>query len=706
MNTKIRPVHLQRRAFIYLRQSSPGQVEFHRESTERQYALADRAAALGWDRSQIRILDGDLGKSGTSVDNRADFLELMAAVGIGEAGAVFALEISRFSRSQADWHKLLDVCALTDTLVVDHDGIYDPNDFNDRVLLGFKGTWSHTELHGMKLRLQGARINKAKKGELRCRPPVGYVYDLDGKLVFDPDESVVAAVRFIFQKFRETGSGFAVARYFAEHGLYFPSREWISGGGGRLSWSDLSYCRVLATLKNATYAGVYSYGRSRTKNRLVDGEIRKWRKLVRNRSEWLVEIMNAHPNYISWEEFLENEKQLAANRLDNDVDGRRGVARKGSVLLQGLVICGKCGSRMNPHYNNKPTQPPAYVCARRQRSFGTSTCWVVPASRIDRAMETYLLDALSLENIDMSLAVVVELEKSATADDRQWQLRLERARIDAERAQRQFDRVEPENRLVARTLEQRWNEALAELERLNQEYLRARAIKPLELSSSQRQQVMRLTKDFTKIWRAETTTDRDRKELLGLLVKQVALSPIDVPERLVKINVLWHTGATTVLFAPRPHNAKATKTPDTVIEAIRKLATTHHDQEIAAELNKAGLRSGLGRAFTATSIAGIRHSYGIPKPGSDPAFAAKGDLLEGRYLSTSAAAKRLGVGIQTIGYWRTIGLLSGHRQTPRGPWWYEITEDVIERLRGRIEKNCRSVRRARNRSVSINSNKE
>jgi DNA invertase Pin-like site-specific DNA recombinase len=706
VNTKIRPVHLQRRAYIYLRQSSPGQVEFHRESTERQYALAERAVGLGWDRSQIQILDKDLGKSGTTTEHRSDFLALMAAVGIGEAGAVFALEISRFSRSQADWHKLLDVCALTDTLVIDHEGIYDPNDFNDRVVLGFKGTWSHTELHGMRLRLNGAKINKAKKGKLRCRPPVGYVYDINGDLVFDPDESVVASVRLIFQKFLETGSALGVARYFAEHGLSFPRREWLSGGDGRLFWSELFNTRVLSVLNNPTYAGVYVYGRSRGKNRIVEGKIWKGRELVRNRDEWLVKIMNAHPPYISWDNYLENKKILSTNRLDHDVDGRRGVARKGSTLLQGLVICGKCGGRMNPHYFHKPSQPPVYICSRRRQSFGMSTCWVVPASRVDRAIENYLLDALSRENIDLSLAVLAEIEKNAAAEDQHWQIRIERAQIDAERAQRQFDRVEPENRLVARNLEHRWNETLALLESLNQEYQRVREKKPLQLSNAQRIQVMALTKDFPKIWKSATTTVRDRKELLGLLVKQVALAPVDIPERQVKIDVLWHTGATTVLYAPRPRNARATKTPDNVIEIVRKLAPSQHDREIATELNRLGLRTGRQRAFTAASITHIRYTYRIAKPGSDPAVAAKGTYMEGRYLSTSAAAKRLGVGIQTIGYWRSIGVLSGHRETPRGPWWYEINEEVIKKLKDRIEKNHRNHRDARHKSVSINSTGE
>ncbi len=253
MNHKISSTHLSRQAYVYLRQSTPYQVESNRESTERQYALAKRALSLGWDQTQIHILDGDLGKSGQTTSGREDFHKLMAAVSLGEVGAVLALEASRLSRSQADWHKLLDICALTDTLVIDHDGIYNPNDFNDRVLLGFKGTWSHTELHGMRLRLQGAKLNKAKKGLLRCTPPTGYVYDSDGQLVFDPDESVVAAIRLVFEQFRSLGTAYKVMQYFAQHDLSFPRRIWRPGEVGTLHWGPVNHSRITAILHNPTY---------------------------------------------------------------------------------------------------------------------------------------------------------------------------------------------------------------------------------------------------------------------------------------------------------------------------------------------------------------------------------------------------------------------------------------------------------------------
>jgi len=298
MNHKILPTHLQQQAIVYLRQSTPQQVESNRESTERQYALAQRARDLGWDTSQIQVFDGDLGKSGQSTTGRMDFQRLIAAVGLGEVGAVFALEASRLSRSQADWHKLLDICALTDTLVIDHDGIYNPNDFNDRVILGFKGTWSHTELHGIRLRLQGAKLHKVNKGELRCTPPTGYVYDNSGQLVLDPDEGVVATIQLLFEQFQRLGTAFKVMTYFAQQQLPFPRRVWESGSMGVLRWGSLNLGRILAILHNPTYTGTCVYGRHRSQPMIEAGQVTRVRTQQLPRDQWRVVIHNTHPAYI------------------------------------------------------------------------------------------------------------------------------------------------------------------------------------------------------------------------------------------------------------------------------------------------------------------------------------------------------------------------------------------------------------------------
>src|SRR5437867_75246 len=397
MTTAIHLQHLQRPAYVYLRQSTPGQVHTHRESTERQYALAERAVELGWDRSQVQILDQDLGKSGTTTEGREDFHRLMAAVGLGEVGAVLALEASRLSRSQADWHKLMDICALTDTLIVDQDGIYDPNAFNDRVLLGFKGTWSHTELHALRLRLQDAKLHKARKGELRCNPPTGYIYDAAGALVLDPDESVVAAVARLFQQFQELGSAFGVMRAWAAQGLPFPRRQWLPGASGALAWGRLSLGRVLAILHNPLYTGTYVYGRRRRQPVVEAGQVTRMRTLQKPQPEWTVVIPDAHPASISWEQYVANTEQLTRNRTN--LPGVAGRPREGAALLQGLVLCGRCGRRMSVRYQGTGGRRPVYECQRRRLHDGHGgICWSVPARPIDAAVEAHVLAAVTPAN--------------------------------------------------------------------------------------------------------------------------------------------------------------------------------------------------------------------------------------------------------------------------------------------------------------------
>lgn len=687
MNCKIGTTHLERRAFVYLRQSTPHQVESNRESTERQYALANRAQLLGWDKSQIQILDGDLGKSGQTTSGRNDFHQLMAAVGLAEVGAVFALEASRFSRSQADWHKLLDICALTDTLVIDHDGVYDPNDFNDRVLLGFKGTWSHTELHGMRLRLQGAKLNKAKKGELHTAPPTGYVYDPDGQLVFDPDESVVAAIRLVFQQFRLLGTAFKVMRYFATNQIAFPRRLWRPGEIGVLKWGAVNHGRITAILHNPTYTGTYVYGRRRSLPVIESGQIARVKTQQLPQEEWKVLIHASHPAYISWEEYLENSEQLTRNHGSGMPDGQLGTPREGAALLQGLVICGKCGRRMSPRYHGTGGKRTTYQCDQLRKQDGVhGICWSVPGIPIDAAVTNHVLEVFTESHLDISLAVLDELEHSAQEQEHHWQLRLERARYEATRAERQFDAVEPENRLVARTLEQRWNEKLRLLAELEQAYTSARQVQRLEISQAQRQQILRLANDLRAVWLSPTTTAQERKEMLSLLVKQIAITPVDSPTRVTQVKILWHTGAISELVVNRPSIQQKLGTSPEVVQAVKEVAIGRTDEEIAAQLNRLGLVSAKGRSFTASAVAWIRWKFKIDKPGSDPGFACSiGIRTDGSY-STSALAKILGVGIHTIHYWRKKGIVEAFQETPNGPWWHRVTPEILKTLRDKIRR--------------------
>lgn len=559
---------------------------------------SDRALSLGWDKTQIQILDGDLGKSGQTTTGREDFHKLMAAVGLGEVGAVLALEASRFSRSQADWHKLLDICALTDTLVIDHDGVYNPNDFNDRVLLGFKGTWSHTELHGMRLRLQGAKLNKAEKGELRCAPPTGYVYDPDGQLIFDPDESVVATIGLVFEQFRALGTAYKVMRYFATHEIPFARRLWRPGEIGTLHWGSVNYSRITAILHNPTYTGTYVYGRRRSLAVMEAGQIVKVKTQKLPQDDWKVVIHQAHPAYISWEEYLANQEQLSRNHGAAIPDGRIGVPRVGAALLQGLVICGKCGRRMSPRYYGDGGKRAAYECnQQRKQDCQVGMCWSVAAAAIDAAVAAHVLEEVNSEQLNLSLAVLEELDRQAASLEHHWQLKLERARYEAARAERQFDTVEPENRLVARTLEKRWNEKLQLLAELEAAYTQARAVERLELSEQQRQQILQLAADLRAVWHSPTTTALEQKEMLGLLVKQVAITPVNSPYRQTQVKILWYTGATSEFLVSRPNTQQKLGTPEEVIQAVRELATGRTDTEIATELNRQGLLSALMSCF-------------------------------------------------------------------------------------------------------------
>jgi DNA invertase Pin-like site-specific DNA recombinase len=658
-------------------------VESNRESTERQYALAERALSLGWDQTQIQILDRDLGKSGQTTSGREDFHQLMAAVSLGEVGAVLALEASRLSRSQADWHKLLDICALTDTLIIDHDGIYNPNDFNDRVLLGFKGTWSHTELHGMRLRLQGAKLNKAEKGELRCTPPTGYVYDSDGKLVFDPDESVVAAISLVFEQFRFLGTAYKVMQYFAHHDLSFPRRIWRPGEMGTLHWGPVNHSRITAILHNPTYTGTYVYGRRRSRAVIESGQIVGVKTQQLPESDWKVVIHDAHPAYLSWLEYQQNQEQLKRNYGVIMAEGRIGSARSGSALLQGIVICGKCGRRMSPRYYGDSGQRASYDCNQlRQQNAQFGVCWTVAAAAIDQAVAAHVLEAVTTEQLDISLAVLEELDQQARDLEHQWQLKLERARYEASRAERQYNLVEPENRLVARTLEKRWNEKLQQLAELELAYQQARQVERLELNQQQRQQILRLASDLPAVWHSVTTTAAERKEMLGLLVKQVALSPVESPSRQTRIAILWHTGATTELMVKRPTSREKLSTPTEVIEAIRELSASRTYGEMAELLNQRGFLTGFGRKFTPSAVNWICWKFQIKKPRSQN---RQGIRADGSY-STKALADKLGVSIHTIHYWREKGVLSAHQEYQRGPWWYLVTPEVLQTLRSKIHR--------------------
>lgn len=675
MSAKIRPEHLARPALVYIRQSTLVQVLEHPQSTERQYDLAVLAKRLGWDETQVEVIDEDLAHSGERITHRAGFQRLAAEVSLGRVGAILSLEVSRLARSSADWHRLLDLCALSDTLIVDDDGIYDPNDFNDRLVLGMKGTMSEAERHVMRLRLTGGQRHKASKGQLAFPAPTGYVFDAGGTLVFDPDEQVQQAVHLLFERFRLDGSAYAVVRYFRRHGLLFPSRHAHTGAPAQNVWRSLTHVRALSVLKNPLYAGAYVWGRRQQRRVLAEGAVVQRRSALVPCEQWHAFHREAHLGYITWEEHMANRRRLSDNRNDQQRAQAHGAPRRGEALLQGLALCGRCGRRMGTAHRGKNFA--VYEC--RQRPDGDGTCWSVPHHRIDAMLVEVVLDAVAPPELDLSLAVLHEVERQAAAVDRQWQLRIERARYEAARAERQYDAVEPENRIVARTLETRWNQKLQALAAIEREYQETRRARKLVLSEPDKKAILALARDLARVWNAPTTTMAERKRLLRLLIQDVVLTPVDVPQRTTRIQILWQTGATTELVAPRPK--AGSKTPDAVIALIRVLAAQRYrDVEIAAELNRRGYKSGRGKRFTRQAITTLRAGYEIPseRPIGGRAPAPERDA-RGRY-SVRGLAVRYDVTCNIVRHWVERGTLQPERDFQGGPFWFTLTPAVEARI--------------------------
>ena len=430
----------------------------NQESTERQYALRDKALALGWTPPMIRTLDRDLGVSGAQTAGREDFKTLVADVSMGQVGAVFALEVSRLARSNLDWHRLLELCALTDTLVIDADGCYDPADFNDGLLLGLKGTMAQAELHFLRGRLLGGKLNKAQKGELRHPLPVGFAYDDENHVVMDPDAEVRGAIALAFRVFLETGSAYAVVQRFAKRSLRFPKRSYGGAWDGTLVWGNLTHCRVLGLLKNPCYAGTYTYGRYQYRRQITaQGEVSKHTQRVAM-SEWRVNIPAHHEGYITWEEFLANQDRLAKNRTNAGAPILNGPAREGLALLQGLMLCGTCGRALTVRYTGNGGLYPIYLCSGQRPDAGaTRDCMNLRCDLLDAAVATQALQALKPAELELAIATLRELEMRDQSVLRQWQMRLERAQYEAALAERRYQEVDPSQRLVASTLEHRWN---------------------------------------------------------------------------------------------------------------------------------------------------------------------------------------------------------------------------------------------------------
>jgi DNA invertase Pin-like site-specific DNA recombinase len=669
-SSKVGPAHLRRSAIIYVRQSTQAQLERNRESTARQYALVERARELGWAPEQILVIDEDLGLSGSGTAARSGFARLAAETALGHVGIVLGLEVSRLVRNNADWYRLLELCGITDTLIGDGDGIYHPGVFNDRLLLGLKGTMSEAELHVLRARLDGGIRNKAARGELRRGLPIGLVWgERDGEVLLHPDAAVQGAIATCFERFAERGSVRQVWLWFRSEGLAFPTQ---TSPGDPIRWVAPTYTAIHATLTNPAYGGAYCYGKTRHE-RVVDetGAVRvRTRRL--EREEWAVLIPEHHRGYVDWATFLAIEERIGRNvRPRAHVAG--GAVREGAALLQGIAACGRCGRRLHVHYSGR-TATAGYHCSGRDLVEGRGRyCLSIGGRQIEAAVAQAFLAALAPAGLAAALAAATTIEASGDEALGQWRLEAERARYEADRAERRYLAVEPDNRLVARGLETAWEERLRELRRAEAELESRARRRPRELSAEQRASIRRLGDDIERVWSAPTTTDRDRKELLRALLEEVIVR-VDRAAAQATLTMRWRGGALSELDVALPRSSPpAIRTAEDTISLVRRLARHHSDAQIAGILNRQGRLSATGERFTASIVGSLRHYRGIER--YEPA-----NEREGEPVSVQAAARLLGVVPSTVHRWINDGFIAAEQVTPGSPWRIRVTPDLRARF--------------------------
>jgi DNA invertase Pin-like site-specific DNA recombinase len=672
--SKIRPAHTQRTAYVYIRQSTPGQVEHNRESTARQYALADRACQLGWSKEQVVLIDEDLGLSGSSTDKRSGFARLTSEVALAHVGIVLGLEVSRLARNNADWYRLLELCGITDTLIGDNDGVYHPALFNDRLLLGLKGTMSEAELHIIRARLDGGIRNKAARGELRRGLPVGFVWgEQDGEVLFHPDEAVSGAIRTVFERFTEFGSARRVWLWFRSEGLSFPLQTTPAGMPGPIRWVAPTYHALHQILTNPVYAGAYTYGKTKYE-RYVD-EHGTVRKRIRHlpMHQWSVLIQDHHPAFIDWATFQANQARLGSNirPLPHQAGG---AVREGSALLQGIATCGHCGRRLHVHYRGRNSAP-GYHCAGKDLVAGRGVyCLNVGGTVIEQAVATAFLEAITPAAIEAMRLSVEQLQSNHDAVLSQWRLEVERARYEAERAQRRYQTVEPENRLVARGLETEWENRLRDLATAEMELRRREQQRPSTISPEQLKAIEQLGTDIRQVWNATTTTDRDRKELLRTLLQEVVLN-LKRAEGRAHLTLRWRGGAITMLDVPVPRfKPMGPRTDEDTISLLRRLATLYPDEVIAGILNRQGRKTATGERFNANQVGSLRRYRKIP------CFQPPNESPAGEVATIRKAARILGLNTSTIHRWLADGFIAGEQVTPGAPWQIRITDELRARV--------------------------
>ena len=676
-NQKVTSSHLKRLAYCYVRQSTLKQVFENTESTQRQYALRERAVALGWPVVQIVTVDSDLGETATSVADRQGFQKLMTEVSLGRVGLVMGLEVSRLARNNADWARLLEICAITDTLILDEEGIYNPTDFNDRLLLNMKGTFSEVELHVLRSRLRGGILSKARRGELKTRLPTGFVYDHNGKTIIDPDKQVQQSIRLFFDIFQRTGAAFATVKAFAKDDVKFPCRVHLGPDKGELKWQRLTSSRALMILKNPRYAGAFYYGRQRSRKN-VDGSMTYF---TVPRDEWIVLIKDAHPGYITWQQHEENLRRIRQNAVAYNVIDRKTPPREGPCLLQGLAVCGKCGQRMTIRYKyqRKNRLDPVYLCQRHRIERWESSCQYIPGATIDAAISKLLLTSVTPLTLEVALQVQKELEHRFNEADKLRRQQVERAEYEVNLARRRFMRVDPDNRLVADTLEAEWDEKLRNLQNANDYYETHRRRESEKLKKVQQQEILKLARDFPAIWENPRTPVREKKRMIRFLIEDVTI----IRREDITLHVRFKGGATKTLKLPLPLKGwQYNMTDPKIVEIVDELLTDHTYAEIATILDKRGYKSGQGHQIDKNIVKGITHKYKLKTR-----FAR---LRATGKLTVDEVASLLGVTVATVRRWGKEGVIKTYPYNDRNGCLYEhpgIDSPLMKKGRKRLKTN-------------------
>jgi DNA invertase Pin-like site-specific DNA recombinase len=670
--SKIREQHLDRLAMVYVRQSSPQQVLENRESRERQYALAQFAQQLGWPADRVVIVDEDQGQSGKSADKRSGFQRLMTEVSLKHVGIVLGLELSRLSRSNKDWHQLIDVCGIFGTLLCDQDGVYDPLDSNDRLLLGMKGAMSEFELVTLRNRLLRGSRNKAERGELFLHVPLGYLKVSSDEVIQEPDEQARGMIQLVFEKFDELSSAYAVFRYLVLNDLQLGFRRQRGGRIGELEWKAPSPNRILSILRHPIYAGAFAYGlhRAGTKNPATGRK--EGGKLFVPPEELPVLLKDRLPAYITWERFLTNQERLRQNRSLRD---SRGAPKRGEALLPGLVVCGKCGRRMSTRY--KTNKRPSYYCDDYWELALDEPCGYIAAATLDDLVSREVLRALEPAALDLSLRAIENVEQERKRLHDQWRQTIERARHEAERAERRFHAVEPENRLVARTLEERWEEALKKVRQSEEDYDRFLRKLPTTLSAVDRQRIKSLSDSVAALWKAPETSAQDRKQITRCLVERVIVVA-DKATELSEVTIIWQGGFATQHRVARPVGTYAQLSDwRQIVDRVRRL---HHEglhlAQIAEKLNDEGFVPPRRRGrFTVDAVGSMVRDLGLVGE------LFRDDLVGKDEWWITDLARKLGVVPQKIHYWVKQSWIHS-RRTPSGKHlivWAD--KDEIRRLR-------------------------